>query len=183
MDPKSPWFEDVADNFKHIQCEIPQSFVDLGTQQLACYTSGQYKGDNAQAGNRSPDAVYSVGVMLSVPTVHHATYVQVVNGQITKAWIPYKVAYARTGTSASGIDEFWTYITMINDHGNWVVWQPAYLSSSTFPGDTEAVDRWACPLSAVTTFNAQGALETALSYRAMAVPAGCHGTNNSSFGT
>ena len=120
--------------------------------------------------------------MLSVPTVHHATYVQVVNGQITKAWIPYKVAYAGTGIKVSGIDEFWTYITMINDHGNWVVWQPTYLSSSTFPGDTEAVDRWACPLSVVTTFNAQGALETALSYRAMAVPAGCYGTNDSSFG-
>ena len=120
--------------------------------------------------------------MLSVPTVHHATYVQVVNGQITKAWIPYKVAYARMGVAGSGINEFWTYITMINDHGNWVVWQPTYLSSSTFPGDTEAVDRWACPLSVVTTFNTQGALETALSYRAMAVPAGCYGTNDSSFG-
>ncbi len=185
MDPKSPWFEDVADNFQHLGCETYYVFTDLGTQQLDCYTSGRYKGDEGQAGNYTPDAIYSVGVMLSVPTVHHATYVQIVNGyQITKAWIPYKVAYARTGVAGSGINEFWTYITMINDHGNWVVWQPAYLSSSTFPGDTEAVDRWSCPLSAVTTFNAQGALATALSYRAMAVPAGCTtGSGSMPFGT
>ena len=176
MDPKSPWFEDVADNFNHLGCVTHYAYTDLGTQQLACYISGQYKGDEGQAGNYTPDAIYSVGVMLSVPTVHHATYVQIVNGQITKAWIPYKVAYARTGVAGNKIIEIWTYITMINDHGNWVVWQPTYLSSSTFP-DFEAVDAWTCPTSVVTTFNAQSALATALSYRAMAVPAGCSNSN------
>ncbi len=182
MDPNSPSFPLVASDYQHQPCHLHANnvgYVDLGTQQLACYSSGQYKGDQAQGGNRTPDAVYSAGVMLSVPTVHHVAYVQIKNNQITKAWIPYKLVTARTGTKLSGITETWTYITMVYDQGSWVVWDPA---SSGFVWNpvSEYVYRtgWLCPVSGVSTFNSQGALWQAGSLHGLVVPPTCHTSPN-----
>lgn len=172
MDPNSPRYEDVSSNFSGVPYNAGMSITtDLAVQTLEKYTSGQQDGDFGF--DPAQVSVYTTGVMESMPTVHHNTFVELVNGKLAKIWIPYKVAFARTGIDGTAIQEVWQYMSLINNGASWEVWRPAVYSQSTFPG-AGVYDGWKCASSAdVSSWNATDALATAMSQKPLSVPSGC----------